>query len=155
MQTLAWNSLVQSRNEQCPLPRRDTYTRWFKYDRDDLCVNKSSLSWSYLNHLVHYNPKSLSYDSLQCIYFRFSTSNPNQIGSHLTVPPSYWYSPNSPPKWGVHLIVGQSFLFPVDVTLLAVLSAMLPQLSPISCSPLNLHSPKFCFSTGKEWQSLT
>jgi hypothetical protein len=26
---------------------------------------------------------------------------------------------------------------------------------PISCSPLNLHSPKFCFSTGKEWQSLT
>jgi hypothetical protein len=29
-------------------------TRWFKYDRDNLCVNKNiKTSWSYLNHLVH------------------------------------------------------------------------------------------------------
>ena len=27
-------------------------TRWFKYDGDDLCVNKSHFARSYLNHLV-------------------------------------------------------------------------------------------------------
>jgi len=31
-------------------------TRWFKYDREDLCVNKPHLSRSYLNQLVHLYP---------------------------------------------------------------------------------------------------
>jgi hypothetical protein len=30
-------------------------TRWFKYDRDYLCVNKSQFVPAYLNHLVTFN----------------------------------------------------------------------------------------------------